>query len=91
MKLITNALIANMKPCESRYENYLNYYKGQELEFDAFLDLDKITYNDKVWVAKKLLNKNQLVHWALLCAQSVLPLFCLSILTINDLENVLII
>jgi hypothetical protein len=73
--MITNALIASLNPCTDRHNNYLQHYKDKEFSFDDFLDLENISYYDKVWVARIVLNKNQLVHWAILCAQSVLHIF----------------
>ena len=69
-------IIRDMKPCEERFDkNFLVYYPEFDGTFEQFLDLDKITYADKIWVARRLLNKNQLVHWAVLCAQSVLSIY----------------
>jgi len=72
---ITNKLIADLKPCKDRHEFYLSHYDGKDLEFDDFIDSEFLTYSDKIWVAKRILNKNQLVHWVILCAQSVLHVF----------------
>jgi hypothetical protein len=73
--MITNALIASLNPCTDRYNNYLQHYKDKEFSFDDSIELENISYYDKVWVARRVLNKNQLVHWAILCAQSVLHIF----------------
>jgi len=68
--------IAKMKPCTDRFDkNFLAHYPKFDSDLEEFLSLDKITYNDKIWVAKRLLNKNQLVHFAILCAQSVLTIY----------------
>jgi hypothetical protein len=70
MKLNTE-MITKLNPCASRFDNF----KQHNPEFDStmveFLKLDNITYYDKIWVATKLLTKNQLVNWSILCAESV--------------------
>ena len=73
--LINKAVISNLSPCSSRFNNYLDHYEKFNGSLDDFLDLDKITYSDKIWVASRLLNKNQLVHFGLLCAESVLNIY----------------
>jgi hypothetical protein len=74
MKLNTE-MITKLNPCASRFDNF----KQHNPEFDStmveFLKLDNITYDDKIWVATKLLTKNQLVNWSILCAESVKYLF----------------
>ena len=40
-----------------------------------FLNLDKITYDDKVWVFTKITTKKQIIKWGILCAESVLHIF----------------
>jgi hypothetical protein len=39
------------------------------------LQLENISYDDKIWVAMKVLNKNQLITFAMHCALSVLNVF----------------
>ena len=68
--------IRKFTPCETRFDdNFLIHYPNYDDTLENFLSLDKITYDDKIWVARRMLNKNQLVHWALLCAQSVLQIY----------------
>jgi hypothetical protein len=73
--IINKEILTKFKPCKDRFDNYLSNYPDFNGSFGDFLDLDKITYEDKIWVAKKVLNKNQLVHFGLLCAESVLNIF----------------
>ena len=69
-------IIRKMKPCEERFDdNFLIHYPNFDSDLEDFLSLENITYKDKIWVCKKLLNKNQLVHFAVLCAQSVLSIY----------------
>jgi|GEM_PF-684001 len=72
---ITTQLITALNPCKDRLDNYLQHYSNLEFTFDDFIDLEHISYNDKIWVAKQVLNKNQLCHFGLLCAESVLNIF----------------
>lgn len=72
---IDNDLIKNMKPCNSRLNNYLKYYNNCSHNYKKFINLENITYDDKVWVLRKLLSKTQAVSWAVLCAESVLHIY----------------
>ena len=73
--LITNDLISSLNPCKDRHDNYKNAYLGVELTLDDFLDSDKISYTDKIWVSCKLLTATQARTFAILCAESVLHIF----------------
>jgi hypothetical protein len=68
-------IIAKLEPCESRFNNYLSYYKDFDGTLEEFLALDNITYSDKVWVFVKIADKFQLLRWSYLCAESVLHIF----------------
>jgi len=76
MIIVNKDIIKKMNPCRSRFDqNYLVHYSDFNGNLDKFLDLDLITYGDKIWVTQRLLNKYQLVHFAILCAQSVLSIY----------------
>ena len=69
-------IIKKMSPCQDRFEgNFLLHYPNYDSSLENFLSLDKISYNDKIWVCKKLLNRNQLTHFGILSAQSVLSIY----------------
>ncbi len=72
---ITVDTIAKLNPCESRFGNFKENYPNFEGTLTDFISLDKITYDDKVWVAIRLLSKNQLVEWSVACAESVKHIF----------------
>jgi len=94
MKL-TIGMIADLKPCESRFNNFKEHYPDYEGDFRDFLALENITYEDKVWVATRVLTKNQLVPWSIFCAESVKHIFenkypdnkCLTVL-LDYLKNI---
>ena len=72
---ITTDMISKLNPCESSFNNFKKHYPNYEGDFRDFLALEDITYDDKVWVASRILNRNQLVHWSILCAESVKHIF----------------
>ena len=69
---INKEIIERLNPCSNRFNNYLKYYASNNSTLSEFLSLDKISYNDKVWVMTRLLTKEQNRTWALLIAESVL-------------------
>ncbi|MCK9370508.1 hypothetical protein M0R04_11410 [Candidatus Dojkabacteria bacterium] len=105
MITVNKDTISKFNPCNARFDKYLKYYDGFNGTIEEFLDLSEITYSeitydDKIWVARRLLNKNQLIHFAVLCAQSVLHIYenkylkdnrvkdCLEyLITITDFSN----
>jgi hypothetical protein len=72
---ITNDLIESYNPCQGRYDNYLANYKNTDLSIKEFLSLDKITYNDKIWVWKKFATIDEAALFGLKCAESVLHIY----------------
>jgi hypothetical protein len=70
--VIDASKLADLKPCKDRFDNYLEHYSDFNGSINGFLDLEHITYDDKVWVAQRLLTKEQAVEWSCLCAESVL-------------------
>jgi hypothetical protein len=99
--MIINAkLISSLNACKDRYDNYVLHYGTTDFDVDLFLDLDKITYNDKLWVLRRVMNAAQARTFAILCADSVVPIYecqypndnrvrnCLNFLkSIKDLVN----
>jgi hypothetical protein len=73
--MITNDTIIALKPCKDILDNYLQHYTGVTLTHEEFLDSTLITYEDKIWVYKRILTKTQIIRWGALCAQSVLHLY----------------
>ena len=72
---INTEVIKGLRPCGSRFDNYLSHYKDFDGTLEEFLALDNITYSDKVWVFAKIADKSQLSRWSYFCAESVLHIF----------------
>jgi len=58
-----------------RYEHFIKHHGEFNGSFSEFLDLPNVNYDDKIWVAREILNKNKAVKWATLCAESVVHMF----------------
>ena len=72
---ISTEIIKKLNPCTERFNNYLKHYEDFSGTLQEFLNLDKITYDDKVWVFTKITTKKQIIKWGILCAESVLHIF----------------
>ena len=73
--LINKDIIASLKPCSSKFDNYLKHYKDFNGDLFDFILLENITYSDKIWVVTRLFTKEQNAKWSLLCASKVLSIF----------------
>ena len=67
--------LESLNPCKERLYSFTNNYPKFSGTWSEFLDLENVTYNDKIWVARRFLNTNQLIHFAILCADSVSHIF----------------
>jgi len=72
---INKDVLKSLNPCADRYKVFLKHHGEFNGSLSEFMDLPNISYEDKTWVAKRVLNKNQAVSWAILCAESVVPVF----------------
>ena len=72
---IDSKIIAALKPCKDRFDNYVDNYGDTTFSLEDFILLDKITYDDKVWVVTRLFSREQNAKWSLLCASSILSIF----------------
>jgi len=72
---INKEFLKSLKPCANRYENFLKHNASFDGSFSDFLDLTNLDYNDKIWVAVRVLTKNKRVKWAMLCVESVVHIF----------------
>jgi hypothetical protein len=73
--LINADVLKGFKACSSGLDNFTKQYPKFSGSFLEVLDLKNIPYSDKIWLARKVLNKDQMVHFGLLCAESVLNIF----------------
>ena len=65
---VNKKVIAKMHPCKDRFDNYLANYSSFNGSILEFLDLDKISSIDKIWVTLRLLPQEQLEYFAIDCA-----------------------
>lgn len=72
---ITNEYIASLNPCKDRHENYLQHFKDKEITFVELLESDLVSYDDKIWLAKRYLDKDKLCKFAIKCAFSVYHIY----------------
>ena len=73
--IITNELIASLKPCSDRHNNYLVHYKNKSHTPRQFMGLRNITHSDKLWVTLRLLPVDKLSLVAADIAETVLHIF----------------
>jgi len=59
--MITTEIIKNLNPCKNRLENYLNHYRDVTFTYGEFISLNKISFEDKIWVLSKLMSLENLV------------------------------
>ena len=67
--------IQALNPCNDRFKNYLNFYKDKEFTVKQFMGLKNITHGDKLWVAFRLMTREQAVNTAHDIASLVLDIF----------------
>jgi hypothetical protein len=67
---INTAKIQKLRPCRDRFENWLLYYKNFNGSVKQFLELDKITAQDKIWVAVRVLPRFLVEVFTIDCALS---------------------
>ena len=69
MKMKVNAKkIKALTPCDDRFDNFLKHYAKFNGDMLEFLALKKITANDKVWVAVRLMPRHLVEVFAIDCA-----------------------
>jgi hypothetical protein len=65
--MVNKEIIKSLRPCADRYENYLKYYSDFDGQFEEFLDLENITYQDKIWLAVRLMPRFLVEVFAIDC------------------------
>jgi hypothetical protein len=74
MRINTKTLKA-FSACRSGLDNFIKHYPDFDGAFEEVLSLDNIPYDDKIWLGQKVLNRNQLIQFAILCADSVFNIY----------------
>jgi hypothetical protein len=71
MKIPVNRyVLEGLKPCQGRFDNYLKHYFDFSGDLVEFLQLDKISISDRIWVGVRLLPRFELEVFAIDCAFS---------------------
>jgi hypothetical protein len=73
--MITNDIIKSLNPCKDRLDNYLKFYEDKEHTKAQFMELKNITHEDKLWVAFRLMTRDQVIKAVADIAESVLHIF----------------
>src|ERR1035437_414779 len=73
--MINTKYIKSLNPCQDRLDNWVEHYKEFESTLTAFLDLQSITYKDKIWVFFRSIPKDKIVLVAADFAEHVLHLY----------------
>ena len=68
-------VIKELNPCSDRYNNYIKFYRDKKLTFCQFMGLKNITHQDKLWVAFRLMTKNNIRQAAADIAESTLHIY----------------
>jgi hypothetical protein len=72
---VTATAIKGLRPCKDRLDNYINHYGEKVLTKRQFMGLKNITHEDKLWVAFRLMPKDNLKLAAADIAELVLHLY----------------
>jgi hypothetical protein len=62
---INTAKIKSFNPCKARFDNWVEQYGDFNGDILDFLYLDKITETDKIWVAVRVLPREQAEYFAI--------------------------
>ena len=65
---VNTRIIAKLKPCTSRVNNWKQHYGKKTFDLVDFLDLPKITHSDKLWIALRLMPRHLVEVFAIDCA-----------------------
>ncbi len=75
MMIVNKTVIGKLKPCSNLFDNFVAYYRERELSMEQFMGLRNISHQDKMWVAFRLMPKENLRFAAADMAELVLPIF----------------
>lgn len=68
---INKSVIARLRPCEDRFNNFKREYPKFSGTPEQFLSLENITVEDKIWVLIRLITMRSAVLFAYECAKSI--------------------
>lgn len=71
---INKEIVKNLAPNRGLHDNYLKFYGDKEFTKAQFMGLKNIRHEYKLWVASRLMTKEQNVNMAIEAAESVLPI-----------------
>ena len=74
-KTITLRYIKTFNPCASGWKNLLKHYPDFSDTVGNFLRLEHVSYNDKIWLVRRVVKKEILRQWAVECAENVLSIY----------------
>ncbi len=69
--IVNHEIVKGLNPCSDRYENFVKNYPEFDDSVSAFLNLTEISYSDKVWVVTRLIPREFLIKWSIICADSI--------------------
>ena len=73
--MITKDYLKSLSPCEDRYKHYLTHYKNWSGTLEKFLDLPKLSHDDKKWVFFRSIPKDKFRFIAADFAERVLHIY----------------
>ncbi len=75
MENINLEYIKTLNPCRSGLDNFIEHYKDFNGIMVDLLKLEKIPYDDKIWLATRVVDNKILKQWSLDCAITVVDNF----------------
>jgi len=72
---ITREKIESVNLGANSFNNFIKYYPDFDGDLQAFINLEYVTYSDKVCAVTRLFTRQQNIRWSILCAEPVLHLF----------------
>lgn len=73
--MINKDVVSKLNPCKDRFDNYLKFYSEKSHSKRQFMGLKNITHEDKLWVAFRLMSKDNIRLALADIAESVLHIY----------------
>jgi len=71
-KQITIKYIKTLNPCVDGWKNLIRNYPKCNMKMSKFLELEKIPYEDKLWLIRRVVKLDTLRQWAVECVENVM-------------------